>query len=44
MKVPVGNKTVIQVPGWSVVVTALILDNTITNVIRLKAMKITSKI
>lgn len=44
MKIPVGNKTVIQVSGWAVVVTALILDNTITNVIKLKALKIASKI
>lgn len=43
MKIPVGNKTVIQVSGWAVVVTALILDNTITNVIKLKALKIASK-
>ena len=43
MNVPVGNKTVIKVPGWAVVATALILDNTITNIIRLKALSIASK-
>lgn len=43
MKIPVGNKTVIQVSSWAVVVTALILDNTITNIIKLKALKIASK-
>ena len=43
MKIPVGNKTVIQVSGWAVVATALILDNTIANIIRLKALSIVSK-
>lgn len=40
MKIPVGNKTVVQVPGWAVVVTALIIDNVATNIIRLKAWQI----
>lgn len=39
MKIPVGSKTVINVSGVAVVITALILDNTVTNVIRLKALK-----
>lgn len=39
MKIPVGNKTVINVSGVALVITALIVDNTITNVIRLKALK-----
>ena len=43
MNVPVGNKTVINVSGWAIVATALILDNTITNIIRLKALSIVSK-
>lgn len=43
MNVPVGNKTVIKVSGWAVVAAALILDNTITNIIRLKALSIVSK-
>ena len=43
MNVPVGNKTVIKVSGWAVVAAALILDNTITNIIRLKALSIISK-
>ena len=43
MKIPVGNKVVIQVSGWAVVAMALILDNTITNIIRLKAFSIISK-
>ena len=43
MNAPVGNKTVIKVSGWAVVATALILDNTITNIIRLKALSIVSK-
>lgn len=40
MKIPVGNKTVVQVSGWAVVVTALIIDNVATNIIRLKALQI----
>lgn len=40
MKIPVGNKTVIQVSGWAVVVAALILDNAVTNICRLKALQI----
>lgn len=43
MNVPVGNKTVIRVSGWAVVAAALILDNTITNIIRLRALSIISK-
>ena len=43
MKIPVGDKVVIQVSGWAVVAMALILDNTITNIIRLKALSIISK-
>ena len=43
MNVPVGNKTVIKISGWAVVATVLILDNTITNIIRLKALSIVSK-
>ena len=43
MNVPVGNQTVIKVSGWAVLATALILDNTITNIIRLKALSIVSK-
>lgn len=40
MKIPVGNKTVVQVSGWAVVAAALILDNVATNIIRLKALQI----
>lgn len=40
MKIPVGNKTVVQISGWAVVVTALILDNVAANIIKLKALKI----
>lgn len=40
MKIPVGNKTVVQISGWAVVAAALILDNVATNIIRLKAMQI----
>lgn len=39
MKIPVGSKNVINVSGWAVVLTALIVDNTVTNIIRLKALK-----
>ncbi len=40
MKIPVGNKTVVQISGWAVVAAALILDNVATNIIRLKALQI----
>ena len=44
MKIPVGNNTVIQVSGLAVVATALILDNTVTNIIRLKALQLAAKV
>lgn len=40
MKIPVGNKTVVQISGWAVVAAALILDNVATNIIRLKALQV----
>ena len=44
MKIPVGNKTVIQISGWAVVATALVLDNIAANIIRLKALQVVAKI
>ena len=44
MKIPVGNKTVVQVSGWAVVAAALILDNVATNICRLKALQIVGNV
>lgn len=35
MNIPVGNKKVINVPGWAVVVGGLIIDNMVANICRL---------
>lgn len=43
MKIPVGSRSVIHISGWAVVAAALIIDNTVTNLIRLRALKIVSE-
>ena len=43
MNIPVGNKNVIHISGWAVVAAALIIDNTVTNLIRLRALKIVAE-
>ena len=34
MNIPVGNKKIINVPGWAVVVGGLIIDNMVANICR----------
>ena len=41
MKIPVGGKTIINVPGWAVVVGGLIVDNVIANICKTKMYKYT---
>ncbi len=43
MNIPVGSKNVIHISGWAVVAAALIIDNTVTNLIRLRALKIVAE-
>ena len=43
MNIPVGSKNVIYISGLAVVAAALIIDNTVTNLIRLRALKIVAE-
>ena len=43
MNIPVVSKNVIHISGWAVVAAALIIDNTVTNLIRLRALKIVAE-
>lgn len=42
MKITKGDKS-IDIPGWALLVGALVVDNLATNIIRLRALKIMSK-
>lgn len=42
MEITKGDKT-IKIPGWALFVGALVVDNIVTNIIRLKALKTCTK-
>ena len=42
MKLTKGDKT-IEIPGWMLLIGAIIVDNTVTNLIRLNALKSVTK-